>query len=363
MNPQGFPLEISGRMINLKLKTICAFLGAALAICFLCSCNNKIPETEDEKKCTKELFAMDTYMTVTAYGEDAENAVNEALDEIRRLDTLLSTENNKSEIYKLNSKGSARLSPDSAALYEKASRIYTSTNGAYDITVYPLMKLWGFIGNEPALPDPAELKSVTADIGQDRLSYNDGVLTLGKNQGVDLGGIAKGYTGDRIMKIFEKHNISSGVISLGGNVHCYKTKPDGEKWNCGINDPDSPGQGIAGSLKVENKAVITSGGYERYFTDEKTGKKYHHIMDPRTGYSAESGLLSVTIISSDGALADGLSTACFVMGKDKAAEYWRGHSEEFDMIMIDENGEMTVTEGIKDEVSTERKVTTVAKES
>lgn len=336
---------MNGGIMNTH-KIITAFAVFALFIS-LCGCTPD--KTADTESCSKEIFAMDTYMTVTAYGENAEKAVNEALEEIKRLDDLLSAGNDKSEISILNKNGSASLSDDSRYLYEKADRIYRETGGAYDITILPLMKLWGFQDGDPSLPTDRDIKNTCQLIGADRLIYNDGRLTLGKGQSIDLGGIAKGYTGDRIMQIFEKNNISSGIISLGGNVQCFGKKPDGSLWRCGITDPDYPEDmsKLAGTVSTSDKAVITSGGYERFFTDKKSGRTFHHIMDPKTGFSADSGLISVTIVSSDGTLADGLSTACFVMGQQDSVSYWRSHRDEFDMILITDSRKILVTKGLE----------------
>ena len=135
-------------------------------------------------------------------------------------------------------------------------------------------------------------------------------------------------------------------MNLGGNVQALGSKTDGSKWKVGIQDPEGK-EDYLGTLSIKDQAVITSGGYERYF--EEDGKTYHHIIDPRTGYPADSGLLSVTIVSSDGTLADGLSTSLFIMGKEEAIEYWRDHSEEFDGILETEDGTLYVTEGIAEE--------------
>lgn len=362
----------------MKIKKIIVLLMSAVMVSVFSGCdtNKTAGETSllsiNEEQynddgeipvCTKELFAMDTYMTVTAYGKNAEKAVSDALDEIRRLDDLLSAENENSEIYLLNKNGSGKLSDDSKYLFDKAKYIYETTEGAYDITVYPLMKLWGFAGGEPSLPDDKSIKETVSNIGMDKLKYENSTLTLGKNQGIDLGGIAKGYASQRIMTIFEQNDIISGVVSLGGNVQCYKTKTDGSLWRCGITDPNSPEDtsSLIGKAEVSDKAVITSGGYERFFTDEKTQKTYHHIMNPKTGYSVDNGVISVTIVSADGTLADGLSTACFVMGEKKALDYWKQHSSEFDMVLVTDDGRIIVTEGIGETFSSDREFTVYKK--
>lgn len=136
------------------------------------------------------------------------------------------------------------------------------------------------------------------------------------------------------------------------------TKTDGSKWRVAVQSPDDT-EDYLGILSVQDKAVITSGGYERYF--EQDGKTYHHIIDPKTGYPAENGLTSVTIVSEDGTLADGLSTSLFIMGKEKAIEFWKAHSDEFDIIMLTDEGKLYVTEGIQDDFSTEMEMEIIKK--
>ena len=319
---------------------------------------------EDSTSATEDIFAMDTFMTVTAYGTNAKKAVSEAIKEIQRLDALLSVKSESGEVYAINQNGGGTLSKDTTVLVEKALWIYETTGGAYDITVYPLMQLWGFTGDAPSLPESDRITEVLKKCGSDQLTYKEGVLTLGKGQGIDFGGIAKGYTSARIMEIFEENNVESGVVSLGGNVQCFRRKTDGTLWRCGITDPDSPDDGsLIGKVEIEDKAVITSGGYERFFTDEKSGETYHHIMDPKTGYPAKNGLKSVTIVSDDGTLADGLSTACFVLGAEDAVKYWKKYSEKFDMILMTDEGKLVVTGGLENSFSSDLEFEIVKKES
>lgn len=310
--------------------------------------------TASSEHVTREIFAMDTYMSLTAYGEKAEEAVAAAIDEINRLDVLLSVGDEGSIVYKLNHGESVADSEDIAYLTEKSEWIYENTNGAYDITIYPLMQLWGFTGDKQAVPSENDIKKTLTVCGFKKLDINSGIPQPQDGQGIDFGGIAKGYTSGRIMDIFREYDIDCGVVSLGGNVQCCGTKPDGSLWRCGITNPDNPNDisSLSGVVSVRDKAVVTSGGYERFF--EENGKTYHHIMDPKTGYPAESGLKSVTIVSSDGTLADGLSTACIVIGKDIAVSLWRENPELFDMILITDSGEIFITSGIEDSFTSDR---------
>ena len=301
--------------------------------------------TSSTEPVSQEIFAMDTYMTVTAYSDNAQKGVTDAIAEIQRLDNLLSIGKEDSEISKLNKSGSAALSDDTAVMVTKALDLYKSTGGAFDITVLPLMELWGFTTQDYYVPTEDEIQSTLQRVGADKLTWDESTktLTLGDKQEIDLGGIAKGFTSSRIMEIFKKDGVTCGMVSLGGNVHLLGTKQDGSAWRVGIQDPDNTDD-MLGVLEASDCAIITSGAYERNF--EKDGVTYHHIIDPATGKPSNSGLTSVTIVSKDGTLADGLSTSLFVMGKDKAIAYWKQHADEFDTILVDKDRNVYITEGI-----------------
>jgi thiamine biosynthesis lipoprotein len=306
----------------------------------------KSQSSEELQPVKRDLFAMDTYMTLTAYGEEAKEALDEAEEEIKRIENLLSTGISTSEISQINDKGQGDVSEDTSFLIERSKELNVDTGGIFDITIYPFMKAWGFTNEQYRVPSEQELQDLKKLLGSDTITLEHGHVTLGKKgQMIDLGGIAKGYTSDRVIEIFRSHNIPHAVISLGGNVGTLNGKPDGTKWRVAVEDPKDTSSYI-GIIEVENKAVITSGGYERYF--EQDGKTYHHIIDPATGYPADKGLSSVTIVSEDGTYADGLSTSLFIMGKEKAIEYWRGHKELFDMVLVEENGHVSVSSGIAD---------------
>lgn len=294
----------------------------------------------------KETFAMDTYMTFQAYGNRAQEAVNAAAEEIDRLDALLSTEKAGSEINTINKNGGGMLSEDTMAILDSAMKLYRDTEGIFDITVYPLIQEWGFTDRNYHVPPQSRIQKLTALVNSGKLEYQTGTQELKLPEGVslDFGGIAKGYASDCIMKIYKKFGIESGIVSLGGNVQFCGNKADGSAWRVAIQSPDKE-EGYIGILQESDKAVITSGGYERYF--EEDGKVWHHIIDPRTGYPAENELASVTIVSSEGTKADGLSTSLFIMGKDKALAYWKNHSDEFDAILVEKSGKISVTEGIR----------------
>lgn len=318
---------------------------------------------EDLPQSSRDIFAMDTVMSVTAYGEDAETAVSAAVDEINRLDTLFSVGNAESDIARLNTEKTATVSDETFSLVERSLDLYKSTEGALNITIYPLMEAWGFTTGDYRVPEQTELTSLlqTMQINGIQCDSNTKTITLPEQTQIDLGAIAKGYTSSRLMDLFAEYDVVSALVSLGGNVQVYSTKPDGSKWRVAVEDPFSDSEdSYAGILSLQDQAAITSGAYERYF--EQDGVRYHHILDPSTGYPAESGLSSVTIVSADGTLADALSTALFVMGKDKAIAYWRAHTDEFDMVLIENNGDLTISEGLEDSFSSDKTYETVERE-
>ena len=318
-------------------------------------------DADEEAEVSKDLFAMDTYMTLTAYGEHAQEAVDKAAERVEELDALLSTGDENSEIYQLNQSGEATLSEEGGYLVERALELYQKTDGAFDIAIYPVMQAWGFPTQEYHVPDDATLKDRLTLADASKVNYDKDTRKISFDRDgmeIDLGGIAKGYTSAQIMQIYQDCGVTSGLVNLGGNVQALGCKTDGSKWRVAIQSPDDT-EDYLGILEIENQAVITSGGYERYF--EEDGVTYHHIIDPATGYPADSGLISVTIVSDDGTLADGLSTSLFIMGEEKAAQFWRENSDEFETIMETSDGKLYVTEGIADSLTTDRDVTVIEK--
>lgn len=326
-------------------------------ICILalsgCSVGN---EQEALEEAEQTVYAMDTVMTLQAYGANANDVLNKAADEITRLDNLFRRGSEDSEIYKINTQKSAEVSEDTANLIKSALEISKSTDGVFDISIAPVMDLWGFYEKDFYVPTDFELANVLSAVDYNNISVDGSIVTLDGETKIDLGGIAKGFASNRIMEIFKENQIQSGLVSLGGNVQAIGKKTDGSMWKVGIQNPDD--NSYIGALSVSDKAVITSGGYQRYF--EADGVTYHHIIDPNTGYPAESGLKSVTIVSEDGTLADGLSTSLFIMGLENGTEYWREH-EGFDVIFYTDDNMIYITEGIKDDFESVMEYTVIEK--
>lgn len=317
------------------------FIIAALCLILITSCS--APQDSNTEKYSKTVYAMDTIMELTAYGRNAEAALKKAETEAKYLDALLSRGINGSEIYTLNHHGSAEVSAETAQLVTRALDISGNTGGAFDITIAPVMDLWGFFTKKFRVPSDTELSEALSAVNYQNVSVNGNTVTLSGGSQLDLGGIAKGYLSGKITEIFKNTGVSSAIISLGGNVQCLGKKPNGDMWKIAIQNPD--GEGFIGTLSASDTAVITSGGYQRYF--EQDGIIYHHIIDPKTGISAHSGLKSVSIITPDSTRADGLSTAVYVMGLDKAQELWHG-DKSFDMVLMTDDNKVYITGGIAD---------------
>lgn len=290
-----------------------------------------------------EIFAMDTFMRIRIWDDNA--LLSDACQEIRRLEALFSVTDENSEIYALNRDGQAALSTDTAEILSKAVALSQRTNGAFDPTVYPLVRAWCFTSGEPRVPTQSELDRLLPSVGTEHLQLSEGSAVLTQGAQVDLGGIGKGYTAQKCLDFLASKGVTTAMLSLGGNVQTLGSKPDGTPWIIGIADPQSPSEAIATITFTGSLALVTSGGYQRYF--ELDGTRYHHILNPQTGKPAETGLSSVTILAQDGTTADALSTALFVMGMDKAVDFWRG-SDDFEAIFITDGGDIYATEGASD---------------
>lgn len=296
-----------------------------------------------EKESKIAFTAMDTYMELTAYG-DADETLQEAKERILELEGLLSVTNPESEIYAINHAGGADISV-SAYTYELLDFAYTMaarTDGALDPTIYPVVDAWGFITGEYRVSGEQALSALLERVDYTAVQLLDKAVRLPDEMELDLGAVAKGYAADAVAEIYADAGIASGLVYLGGNIQAVGSKPDGSPWRIGIQEPD--GEGYVGVVSVRNAAVVTSGGYERYFTDED-GNRYWHILDPSTGKPADSGLLSVTIVTESGAYADALSTAIFVMGPDRAEAFWKEY-RDFEMVLLTTDRRVLVTEGL-----------------
>ena len=235
------------------------------------------------------------------------------------------------------------LPADTENIISRSVEISRLTEGNADITVYPLVSAWGFTTGEYAVPTEEVIKGLLDNTGYENITLSENTVTVPENFQLDLGSIAKGYAGEICAEMLRSEGVPSAILNLGGNIQTVGEKPDGSPWKVAVTDPFSQSDIIC-TVEVRDKAVVTSGNYQRYFIADN-GKKYCHIIDPKTGYPADNGLASVTVIGDSGTYCDGLSTALFVMGKDKSAEFWK-ERRDFDMIITEANGNVLVTENI-----------------
>lgn len=316
------------------------FISAMLsALLFLTGCSAE----SSPEPVQGTFFAMDTMMDFTIYGESGLIDQSESL--IASLESLVSVTDANSELYAINQTGSGTLTGKASSLMEQALEICRRTDGALDLSIYPIVRAWGFTTGSYQVPDEETIQSLLPLVDYTQIQYDAaiGVVTLPEGMEIDLGSVAKGYAGQLVAQMLREHGVQSALLNLGGNVQTVGAKPDGSPWQIGIKDPQ--GEDAMMVLSVEDQAVVTSGGYERYF--EQDGQTYWHIMDPSTGHPADSGLISVTIVGDEGVVCDGLSTALFVMGLEKAADLW-AQSGDFEAVFVTASGEVYITEGLRD---------------
>ncbi len=290
---------------------------------------------------TSTVYAMDTVMELTAYGDRA--LVDEAVTLIHDLEEHLSVTAAGSDIARVNAEGHADVDPGTARLISRALDLCKLTDGVLDITVYPVVRAWGFTTGKYRVPEEAEIGSLLEKVDYTAVTVHGERVTLPQGAMLDLGAVAKGWTGDRIASLWREAGLKSGLVNLGGSVQAIGGKPDGGAWRVGIRDPFS--EEVLGAVSVRDMAVVTSGGYQRYF--EENGVRYCHIIDPAAGRPADSGLASVTVIGPEGVVCDGLSTAVYVMGLERAEKLWR-ENQGFDLVLVTDSGEVFITDGIED---------------
>ena len=328
-----------------KINHFCALVLTAppfLILLLLTACG---AQTKTENG---TFFAMDTVMTLTIY-ETKGGVLEDARALVEALERELSVTDGGGALYAVNRDGSGSVPKDAGELLNTALEFCARTDGALDITIYPVSLAWGFTTGDYEIPDREALDALLERVDYTRVRVTDGEVTLDEGMMLDFGAVAKGYTGDCLRELISERlgEDTHALLDLGGNVVAVGTKPDGSPWRIGVRDPDDEA-GLAGVIEVADKCVVTSGDYERYF--ERDGARYCHIIDPATGEPARAGLRSVTVVggAGSGVLCDAYSTALFVMGPEKAEKFWRENADDFDMILIGENGGVTVTEGLAD---------------
>lgn len=289
------------------------------------------------KPAVDTIFAMDTVMQFTIYGENADETISAIRELVREYELTFSPTRKDSELFKLNESKTAALSPLFCDVLSQSISLSKKTNGAFDPVLGSAIDLW----SNKQIPDKTELEA--ASFGISNMVLNGNVCTLSDEASVNLGAIVKGAVSDAIYNLLSENGIKSALCPLGGNILAFGTRTDGTPWNIGIRDPNGEATDYLGTVAVCDKFVIASGDYERFF--EKDGVRYHHILDPKTGAPATNDLRSVTIIADKGAMADAYSTALFVMGSKDALSFWE-NQDNFEMILVLKDNSVIVTDGL-----------------
>ncbi|MBR0485306.1 MAG: FAD:protein FMN transferase [Oscillospiraceae bacterium] len=323
-----------------------------LLMCLLCGCSADTavtpqnPESSDTPA-VSDLFAMDTYMNLKVWCDNGETVLKDGARLIQNLEQTLSVTSPESDTSRINQNAGSpvEITEDTSILIQEALQIGEDSHGALDITVYPVLKAWGFTTQEYQIPDDDTIRNLLTHVDYTQIQLNGNLVTIPEHAELDFGSLAKGYTSDRLMQLFKENGAESAIVNLGGNVQTLGAKPDGSKWSVGIVNPLSPAENLC-ILKIENQAVITSGNYERYFMGDD-GKAYWHIIDPKDGYPADNGLISVTVIGESGLLCDALSTALFAEGTEQAVQHYQS-SDDFEMVLVTEDGRILLSEGMQE---------------
>ena len=280
--------------------------------------------------------AMNTYMTVKAYGRNARAANEKVQKEIERLEGILSTTIEDSDVYKMNSKTGldfteSTVQPETAFLIKESQKFYEMTGGAFNPALYPVIREWGFTTGEYKVPEAGRIGELLELTNFSLVELQGLEVSSPAGLQLDFGAIGKGYAGDVAVEILRDAGMNSALLDFGGNIQVIGTKPNGSDWTVGIKNPWG-GDPVA-AVKLHDACMITSGGYERFFTGDD-GRKYIHIFDGKNGQPVENELESVTIVCKQGIYGDALSTSLFVMGLDKAVDFWQHSARDFDFVII-----------------------------
>lgn len=292
-------------------------------------------------------FMFNTYVSITVYGEENADIAREALEYAREYEQVFSRTIPESDLSRLNShKDGLQINADLYNLIQTGLYYCELSDGNLDITIEPLTSLWNITAENPSVPSDTDIQTNLAKINYKNVCLKDNnSITLENDASIDLGAIAKGYIADRIRQFLIENNVLNGIINLGGNVLCIGNKPDGSEYTIGIRKPFANASDMILTLRISDLSVVTSGTYERFFTSD--GRIYHHILDPATGYPADNGLISVTILSEDSVTGDCLSTACLIMGTTQALELLNSLDNVYG-ILIDNDMNIYYSEGAKD---------------
>ena len=345
MTKQSGKAGAPGRRHQKRIVVICACLLLVGAVSGLLYWNSG-----RWNMATSVNFIMNTVVEQRFYGRRSQEAVAEITAELYDFENRMSTYIAGSEIDQINQaagKKPVKISEDTMDLLKTTARYCEEFGDVVDITIAPLTLEWGITSENPHVPDEQTIQDLLTLVDHHDLILDEDNMTamLAKEgQALDLGAIAKGYSCDIVRRVADKYGVHSGYASIGGNMVVIGKKPDGTDYRFGIRDPRGDASQYIGVVTLEGMTMATSGDYERFF--EEDGVRYHHILDPRTGYPASGGLISVSVISENGSLADFLSTAFFILGKEEALNYM--DRSDFGLVLVDEEKNVYVSDHMKE---------------
>ncbi len=320
----SFQRSAFGKKISLPIYSL-LLIACCLSLLFSC--------TKQDQMYKESRVLMDTYCTITVVStseEKAKEAIDAGFAEIQKLDKFLNNFEEDSEISAVSREAGIKpvhVSKETMDLMQKTIGISRITNGAFDPTITPVLKLWKFSGRpaDPSMPPADAIKSALKLVGYKKIKINSNSSSIyleDKGMELDLGGIAKGYAADKAVAAIKARGIKAALVALAGDIRGYGLSTSGNAWKVGIQDPrpenansEKPWEDIFASVHLKDSAISTAGDYQRFFI--KDGKRYHHIIDPATGYPSDSGLISVSVIAPEGYMADGIDTAILILGAEK----------------------------------------------
>ncbi|MFP4409799.1 MAG: FAD:protein FMN transferase [Spirochaetaceae bacterium] len=325
-------------------------VGALLLLLFLSGCGDEASTSQDPVSRTE--YALGTYISVRVYGEAEDELLNELFDRVKEIEAKMSVSEDDyetTELLELNRRAGREPYTVSSDTYEvlEAAREYSElTDGAFDLSIGPLVNLWNVGSEDAAVPEEQAIAEAVSRVDYSDVSFEaDNTVYLEEpGMAVDVGAIAKGYAADQAARILLDAGVEHALLDFGGNIVTIGNKPDGSEWRIGIQHPEESRNHYLGILEGANETVVTSGPYERYFVED--GVRYHHILDRKTGYPARNGLLSSTIVAEESIQADAISTATFVLGMEEARELVR--SLEVEAIFVSEERKVWVSPGLRE---------------
>lgn len=320
-----------------------SFFIILLFTTFLTGCGSK----KAPAPVSQSAFYLNTVVTITLYDGSDPSLITECFSLCNRYEQEFSRTLENSALYRLNhdTATSRRLTKPLQELIATGLSYYEHSGGLFDITIAPLSELWQFSSSSPAVPEETALRNAASRVDASKLHLDGDTLHYeSPDLQLDLGGIAKGYIADRLKEYLVEQGVTSALIDLGGNILCIGSKPDGTPFRVGIREPFAPQGTSIEVIAVEDLSVVTSGVYERCFTENDV--LYHHLLDPKAGYPFRTGLNSVSIISETSVDGDALSTVCFALGIEKGMELINSMPDVY-AIFVTENNELVYSEGME----------------